>query len=164
MASRCQGRARWRGRSSRASSGESRRCRSRRNACLLIAAAEPVGDGSLLRRAADRLGIGSDAAAPAEDDGLIEIGAQVRFRHPLVRSAAYRRGSAADRRAVHLVLAEVTDRDVDPDRRAWHLAHAAAGPDDTVAADLERSAERAQSRGGVAAAAAFLERAAKLTA
>ena len=95
---------------------------------LLIAAAEPVGDGSLLRRAADRLGIGSDAGAPAEDDGLIEFGAQVRFRHPLVRSAAYRRASAADRRAVHLVLAEVTDRDVDPDRRAWHLAHAAAGP------------------------------------
>ena len=130
---------------------------------LLIAAAEPVGDGSLLRRAADRLGIGSDAGGPAEDDGLIEIGAQVRFRHPLVRSAAYRRGRAADRRAVHLVLAEVTDRDVDPDRRAWHLAHAAAGPDDSVAADLERSAERAQSRGGVAAAAAFLERAATLT-
>ena len=68
---------------------------------LLIAAAEPVGDGVLLRRAADRLGIGPDAAAPAEDDGLIEFGAQVRFRHPLVRSAAYRAGSVADRRAVH---------------------------------------------------------------
>jgi DNA-binding CsgD family transcriptional regulator len=131
---------------------------------LLIAAAEPVGDGALLQRAADRLGIGFDSGAPAEDDGLIEIGGQVRFRHPLVRSAAYRRASAADRRAVHLVLAEVTDRDLDPDRRAWHLAQAAAGPDDTVAADLERSAERAQSRGGVAAAAAFLERAAALTA
>ncbi len=111
---------------------------------LLIAAAEPVGDGSLLRRAADRMGIASDAGVPAEDDGLIEIGAHVRFRHPLVRSAAYRRGSAADRRSVHYALAEVTDRDVDPDRRAWHLAHASAGPDDTVAADLERSAERAR--------------------
>lgn len=130
---------------------------------LLIAAAEPVGDGGLLQRAADRLGIGFDAGTPAEDDGLIEIGTQVRFRHPLVRSAAYRSGTAADRRAVHLVLAEVTDPDVDPDRRAWHLAHAAAGPDDAVAADLERSAERARSRGGIAAAAAFLERAAMLT-
>ena len=130
---------------------------------LLIAAAEPVGDGALLWRAADRLAIGSEAAAPAENDGLIDIGAQVRFRHPLVRSAAYRSARPADRRAVHLVLAEVTDRRMDPDRRAWHLAHAAAGPDETVAADLERSSERAQTRGGVAAAAAFLEWAAKLT-
>ncbi len=130
---------------------------------LLIAAAEPVGDGGLLRRAADHMDLAADAGGPAEDDGLIEIGAQVRFRHPLVRSAAYRRAPAADRRAVHLVLAEVTDRDIDPDRRAWHLAHAAAGPDDDVAADLERSAERAQARGGVAAAAAFLQRAAALT-
>jgi DNA-binding CsgD family transcriptional regulator len=131
---------------------------------LLIAAAEPVGDGSLLQRAADRLGLGFDAGAAAEDDGLIELGPQVRFRHPLVRSAVYRRGTAADRRSVHQALAEVTDRDADPDRRAWHLAHAASGPDDGIAADLERSAERAQSRGGVAAAAAFLERSAKLTA
>jgi DNA-binding CsgD family transcriptional regulator len=130
---------------------------------LLIAAAEPVGDGALLRRAAEQFGIGPDAGAAAEDDGLIEFTAQVRFRHPLVRSAAYRRASAAERRSAHQVLAQVTDPDVDPDRRAWHLAHAAAGPDDDVAADLERSAERAQSRGGVAAAAAFLERSAKLT-
>ena len=131
---------------------------------LLIAAAEPVGDGSLLRRAADRLGIGPDAEAPAEDDGLIEFGAQVRFRHPLVRSAAYRAGSVADRRAVHLALAEVTDRDAGS--RPARLAPCArgSGPGRHVAADLERSAERAQSRGGVAAAAAFLERAAKLTA
>ena len=131
---------------------------------LLIAAAEPLGDAALLRRAAEQLGIGADAEAPAEEEGLIEFGAQVRFRHPLVRSAAYRAGSVADRRAVHRALAEVTDRQLDPDRRAWHRAHAAAEPDEDVAADLERSAERAQSRGGVAAAAAFLERATELTA
>jgi DNA-binding CsgD family transcriptional regulator len=130
---------------------------------LRLAAAEPVGDGVLLRRAADRLGIAANAEVAAEDDGLIEFGAKVRFRHPLVRSAAYRTGSAADRRAVHGALAEATDPQVDPDRRAWHRAHAAAGPDEGVATDLERSAERAESRGGAAAAAAFLERAAQLT-
>ena len=130
---------------------------------LLIAAAEPLGDAALLRRAAAQLGIGADAEAPAEQEGLIEFGARVRFRHPLVRSAAYRAGSVADRRVVHGALAEVTDRLLYPDRRAWHRAHAAAEPDEDVAADLERSAERAQSRGGVAAAAAFLERAAELT-
>ena len=131
---------------------------------LLIAAAEPLGDATLLWRAAEQLGIGAEAEAPAEEEGLIEFGASVRFRHPLVRSAAYRAGSVADRRAVHRALAEVTDRQLDPDRRAWHRAHAAAKPDEDVAADLERSAERAQSRGGVAAAAAFLERASELTA
>ena len=130
---------------------------------LLIAAAEPLGDGALLRRAAERLGIGPDAEAPAEDEGLIEFGAQVRFRHPLVRSAAYRSGSVVDRRAVHLALAEATDSTIDPDRRVWHRAHAAAGTDEAVAADLEQSAERAQSRGGASAAAAFLERATELT-
>jgi DNA-binding CsgD family transcriptional regulator len=130
---------------------------------LLTAAAEPLGDAVLLQRAADQLGIGPDARFPAEEEGLIEFGARVRFRHPLVRSAAYRAGSVADRRAVHHALAEVTDRQLDPDRRAWHRAHAAAEPDEDVAADLERSAERARSRGGVAAAAAFLERAVKLT-
>ncbi len=130
---------------------------------LLIAAAEPLGDAALLRRAAAQLGIGADAEAPAEQEGLIEFGARVRFRHPLVRSAAYRAGSVADRRVVHGALAEVTDRLLYPDRRAWHRAHAAAEPDEDVAADLERSAERAQSRGGVAAAAAFLERAAELS-
>jgi DNA-binding CsgD family transcriptional regulator len=131
---------------------------------LLTAAAEPVGDVVLLRRAAEHLGIEADAEAPAETEGLIEFGARVRFRHPLVRSAAYRMGSPADRRNVHRALADATDPRVDPDRRAWHRAHAADKPDEDVAADLERSAARAQSRGGVAAAAAFLERAAELTA
>ena len=125
---------------------------------LLIAAAEPVGDATLLWRAAEQIGIGPEAEAPAEQEGLIEFGASVRFRHPLVRSAAYRAGGVADRRAVHRALADATDPQVDPDRRAWHRAHAAAKPDEEIAADLERSAERAQSRGGAAAASAFLER------
>jgi DNA-binding CsgD family transcriptional regulator len=130
---------------------------------LVVAAAEPVGDAALLWRAADRLGIGRDAAAPAQGAGLIDIGARVRFHHPLVRSAAYRGASPHARQEVHRVLAAATDPQVDPDRRAWHRAHAAAGPDEEVAVELERSASRAQSRGGVAAAAAFLERATELT-
>lgn len=130
---------------------------------LVAAAAEPVGDGALLRRAAAQLGIAASAEAPAEEAGLVEFGARVRFRHPLVRSAAYRSGSVVDRRDVHRALADATDPQLDPDRRAWHRAHAADEPDDVVAADLERSAERAQRRGGFAAAAAFLERAAQLS-
>ena len=130
---------------------------------LLTAAAEPVGDASLLWRAAGRLGLGTHAAEPAEAAGLIEIGSRVRFRHPLVRSAAYRAASPQERRQVHGALAEATDPGADPDRRAWHRAQATLGPDEDVAEELERSAGRAQGRGGVAAAAAFLERATELT-
>ena len=130
---------------------------------LLTAAAEPIGDVPLLWRAAERLGIGADAAAPAEAAGLIELGAQVRFRHPLVRSASYRAATLSERQEVHRALADATDPRVDPDRRAWHRARAAVAPDESLAAELERSANRAQGRGGIAAAAAFLERAAELT-
>jgi DNA-binding CsgD family transcriptional regulator len=130
---------------------------------LLTAAAEPIGDVPLLLRATALLGIGPQAATEAEATGLIEFGSRVRFRHPLVRSAAYRSADVTDRRDVHRALAEATDPHVDPDRRAWHRAHAADRPDETVAAELERSAERAQRRGGIAAAATFLERAAALT-
>jgi DNA-binding CsgD family transcriptional regulator/tetratricopeptide (TPR) repeat protein len=131
---------------------------------LLVAAVEPVGDPVLVWRAAEQLGIGIDTAArPATEAGLVEFGARVRFRHPLVRSAIYRAASPEDRRNTHRVLAQVVDPKADPDRRAWHKAQAAAGPDEDVAAELERSAGRAQARGGVSAAAAFLERATELT-
>ncbi len=124
---------------------------------LLVAAAEPVGDPLLLLAASERLGI-AVSAVDAETDGLLALGERVTFRHPLVRSAVYRTATREQRREVHLALAEATDRSVDPDRRAWHLATAAAGPNEPVAAALEQSASRAQARGGLAAAAAFLHR------
>lgn len=130
---------------------------------LLVAAAEPVGDVTLLWRAAEQLGVGLDAAEPAVSAGLLTIDTRVQFRHPLVRSAAYRQAPLADRQEVHRALSEATDPDVDPDRRAWHRGQAAAGLDEAVANELEQSAARAQTRGGIAAAAAFLERAAALT-
>src|SRR6516165_6403051 len=124
---------------------------------LLLAAAEPIGDPLLLLRASERLGI-AVSAVDAETDGLLALSQRVTFRHPLVRSAVYRAATREQRREVHLALAEATDRSVDPDRRAWHLATAAAGPNEPVAAELEQSASRAQARGGLAAAAAFLHR------
>jgi len=128
---------------------------------FLVAAADPVGDPLLVWRAADRLGIGVQAAA--ETEGLLAIGARVTFRHPLVRSSVYRAASPEERQAVHRALADATDPEIDPDRHAWHLAQATPGLDETVASELERSAGRAQARGGLAAAAAFLERASALT-
>jgi DNA-binding CsgD family transcriptional regulator len=130
---------------------------------LLAAAAEPVGDVVLLERAAERLGVALEAVADAETEGLIEFGTRVRFRHPLVRSVAYRSATPAERRAVHRALADATDVHTDPDRRAWHLAQSVVGPDEVVALELERSAARAVAHGGLAAAAALLERAASLT-
>ena len=128
-----------------------------------LAAADPTGDPVLVWRAAGRLAIGPGAAGPATEAGLAEFGARVRFRHPLVRSAAYRSASVQTRQELHGALAEATDPAADPDRRAWHRAQAAPGPDEEVAAELEHSAGRAQRRGGLAAAAAFLEQSARLT-
>ena len=128
---------------------------------LLVAAAEPLGDVLLVRRAAQHLEI--DPAAADATDGLVSMDGSVRFRHPLVRSAVYRSASPKQRRCVHSALAEATDSQLDPDRRAWHLAAATSAPDESVAQELERSAGRAQARGGVAAAAAFLQRAVGLT-
>jgi AAA ATPase domain len=130
---------------------------------LQLAAADPSGDPLLVWRAAGQLGLPVSAGTPAVEAGLVEFGARVRFRHPLVRSAAYRSASVQERHDAHRALAEATDPQIDPDRRAWHHAQAAPGPDEEIAGELERSAGRAQARGGLAAAAAFLERAAMLT-
>jgi len=130
---------------------------------LHLAAADPVGDPLLVWRAAEALGISTDAATAPAQAGLLDFGARVRFRHPLVRSTAYRSASLRERQEVHRALAEATDPEIDPDRRAWHRAHAAPGPDEDIAQELDRSAARAQARGGLAAAAAFLERSAELT-
>jgi DNA-binding CsgD family transcriptional regulator len=130
---------------------------------LLIAAAEPLGDVGLLWRAAERVGLRTDAAVAAQSAGLIDLGTLVRFRHPLVRSAVYQAASVPEREQVHRALADATDAKAEPDRRAWHRAHATAVPDEDIAAELERSAGRAADRGGIAAAAAFLERAVELT-
>jgi hypothetical protein len=116
-----------------------------------VAAADASGGRPLVWRAARRLGIRVQEAGPAVQAGLAEFGAPVRFRHPLVRSAAYRSASLSVRQQVHAALAEVTDPIADPDRRAWHRAQAAARPDEDIAAELKRSAGRAQARGGMAA-------------
>jgi DNA-binding CsgD family transcriptional regulator len=129
---------------------------------LLLVAADPVGDTDLIWRAANKLGVSADAAAAATTAGLLE-GSNLSFRHPLVRSVVYQEASPGDRRLVHGALAEVTDPELDPDRRVWHLATASSRPDEEIALELERSANRAQARGGVAAAAAFLKRAVALT-
>jgi DNA-binding CsgD family transcriptional regulator len=130
---------------------------------LLTAAAEPTGDLAVLWRAAEQLAIAAPALEPAESTGLIEIDDRVRFRHPLVRSALYRAATPRDRRQAHRILAEATDAEADPDRRTWHLALATAGPDEAVAIELERAANRVQARGALAAAAAFQDRAVRLT-
>jgi DNA-binding CsgD family transcriptional regulator len=130
---------------------------------VLTAAAEPLGDPVLFHRATATLGVDMAAVSPAVDAGQLKVGGRVEFAHPLVRSAAYRSAAAEDRHRVHRALAEATDAETDPDRRAWHLAQATPGPGEAVAAELERSAGRAQARGGAAAAAAFLQRAVALT-
>jgi DNA-binding CsgD family transcriptional regulator len=130
---------------------------------LLVAAADPSGDHALLWRAAERLGIGPEAADLPDVARLVVFEPQVAFRHPLIRSAVYHGASSRARRRVHEALAAASDPRLDADRRAWHLALAAAGPDEEIAAELERSADRARGRGGWASGAAFLERSAALT-
>jgi DNA-binding CsgD family transcriptional regulator len=130
---------------------------------LLVAAADPVGDPALVRRAAEQLAIPASAADTLESEGLLSLAPRVAFRHPLIRSAVYRATGPGERRAIHEALADATDPELDPDRRAWHRAQAALMPDEHIAAELETSAARAQARGGFAATAAFLERATDLT-
>src|SRR5262249_18383873 len=123
---------------------------------MLVAAAEPTGNPAVVLKAAGTLGVLPEAATAAETDDLFEIGARVRFRHPLLRWCAYHRADSAGRRRAHRALGDATDPDPDPDRRAWHLAQATIRPDENVASELESCATRAQARGGFAAAAAFL--------
>ncbi|HEY2597532.1 MAG TPA: AAA family ATPase, partial [Candidatus Dormibacteraeota bacterium] len=130
---------------------------------LLIVAADPTGNPEIIWRAADELGIDEEAADAVEKEGLIEFGERVVFHHPLVRSAVYNTASPKDRREVHRALGQATDPNFDPDRRVWHFAQATIRPNKGVADELEASAERAQSRGGFAAAGAFLERSVGLT-
>jgi DNA-binding CsgD family transcriptional regulator len=130
---------------------------------LLLAAADPTGDSALVWRGADRLGISPAAASDAAEAGLVDIGTRVRFRHPLVRSATYWAATPEQRQTVHRALAEVTDPTLDPDRRVWHLAEGAQGADEDIAEALEQAAGHVLARGGLAAAAAFLERAATMT-
>ena len=120
--------SRWPARSSRATRGASALLPAETRLLVLAAAAEPLGDPVLLHRAAETLGIDIGAAGPARDAGLLELGGRVEFAHPLVRSAAYRSAAADDRHRVHRALADATDAESDPDRRAWHRARAAAGP------------------------------------
>jgi hypothetical protein len=129
---------------------------------LVLAAAEPLGDPLLLLRAASNLGLDVEYADPAEEAGLFQIRERCSFR-PLVRSAVYGAATPGERRIAHGALADATDPELDPDRRAWHRAQATSKPDEGVAAELERTAARAQARGGLAATGAFLERAAMLT-
>ena len=131
---------------------------------MLLAAADPTGDATLLWRAGRTLGLGRQEAAAAASQQLVEIGARVRFRHPLVRSAAYAAAPPQDRCAAHRALAEATDTHADPERRMWHQAAAATEPDEAVATALEQAAVRTQARAGLAAAAAFLQRSVTLTA
>ena len=130
---------------------------------LLVAAADPTGDPALLVRASEEIALPIHQLSPAEADGLLELGAHVKFRHPLLRSAIYRAAPSSERHSAHRALAVATDPRIDPDRRVWHRAHAIAAPDEDVARELEESAERARARGGLAAAAAFFERSAALT-
>src|SRR3954465_10973930 len=124
----------------------------------------PGGDVRLVRQATQQLGIDLEALSPAAFAGLLQTDERIiTFRHPLVRSAIYRDASPEQRSQAHRALADATDPDSDADRRAWHLAHAAGGPDEDVADELMRSADRARARGGWAAAGALLERAAVLT-
>jgi DNA-binding CsgD family transcriptional regulator len=130
---------------------------------LTVAAADPTGEPLLVWRAAAALGVEREAVSPASDAGLLDIGGRVRFRHPLVRSLVYGSAALQERQRAHRALAEVSDPVADPDRRAWHRAYGSPGPDDAIAGELERAAGRALGRGGLAAAAAFLERAAAMT-